>query len=117
MGKLKSLSIKKAFCLIVILTAIVVILLSTASVRICSNIRDQILLPHAYIFQPSIVQPEGNGKFTLEASGGPANGEVSEFTEQEVIIFKTAQMLIVLLPVLFSFAGIACASSVFYRIS
>ena len=60
MGKLKSLSIKKTFCLIVILTAIVVILLSAASVRICSNIRDQILLPHAFILQPSIVQPEGN---------------------------------------------------------
>lgn len=116
MGKLKSLSIKKTFCLIVILTAIVVILLSAASVRICSNIRDQILLPHAFILQPSIVQPEGNGKFTLEASGGPTNGEVSEFTNQEVIVFKTAQTLMVLLPVLFSFAGIACASSVFYRI-
>jgi len=116
MGKLKSLSIKKTFCFIVIVTAIIVILLSTASVRICSSIRDQILLPHAFIFQPSIVQPEGNGRFTLEASGGPADGGVSEFTAQEVILFKTAQTLIVLLPVLFSFAGIACASSVFYHI-
>lgn len=116
MDRLKNLSIKKAFCLIVVMTAIVVILLSAVSVRICSNVRDKILLPHAYIFQPSVVQPEGNGRFTLEASGGPANGEVSEFTDQEVIIFKSAQTLIVLLPVLFSFAGIACASSVFYRI-
>ena len=116
MDKLKNLSIKKAFCLIVILTAIVVIFLSAASVRICSNIRDQILMPRAYIFQPSVVQPEGNGKFTLDASGGPISGEASEFTEQEVITFKTAQVLIVLLPILFSFAGIACASSVFYRI-
>lgn len=116
MDRLKNLSIKKAFCLIVVMTAIVVILLSAVSVRICSNVRDKILLPHAYIFQPSVVQPEGNGRFTLEASGGPANGEVSEFTDQEVLIFKSAQMLIVLLPVLFSFAGIACASSVFYRI-
>lgn len=116
MGKLKNLSIKKTFFLIVVMTAIVVILLSTVSVRICSNVRDQILLPHAYIFQPSVVWPEENGKFTLEGSGGPSNGEVSEFTDQEVIIFKTAQTLIVLLPVIFSFAGIACASSVFYRI-
>ncbi len=116
MGKLKNLSIKKTFCLIVVVAAIVVILLSSASVRICSNIRDQILLPHAYIFQPSVVQPEGNGKFTLEASGGPENGEIFEFTNQEVIVFKTVQALIVLLPVLFSFAGIACASSIFYRI-
>ena len=52
----------------------------------------------------------------MEASGGPANGEVSEFTNQEVIVFEIAQTLMVLLPVLFSFAGIACASSIFYRI-
>ncbi|WP_322174971.1 HAMP domain-containing sensor histidine kinase [Acutalibacter caecimuris] len=116
MGKLKDLSIKKTFCLIVVITGVVVMLLSTVSVRICSKVRDQILLPHAYIFQPSVVQPEGNGKFTLEASGGPENGEVSEFTEQEVMIFNTAQAMMVLLPVLFSFAGIACASSLFYRI-
>lgn len=116
MGKLKNLSIKKTFSLIVVITAAIVIFMSTVSVRICSNVRDKILLPHAFIFQPSVVQPEGNGRFTLEASGGPANGEVPEFTDQEVILFKTAQTLIVLLPVLFSFAGIACASSVFYRI-
>ena len=116
MDRLKNLSIKKTFFLIVTVTAVAVILLSAVSVRICSNIRDQILLPHAYIFQPSVVQPEGNGKFTLDASGGSINGEVSEFTDSEKMAFKTAQALIVLLPVLFSFAGIACASSVFYRI-
>lgn len=116
MGKLKSLSIKKTFCLIVIITAIVVILLSAASVQICSNIRDQILLPHAFILQPSIVQPKENGSYTLEAGDNIPNNEAAEFTDQEVIIFNTAQTLIVLLPVIFSFAGIACASSVFYRI-
>ena len=58
MGKLRNLSIKKTFCLIVIVTAIAVVLLSAVSVRICSNIRDQILLPHAYILQPSVIQPE-----------------------------------------------------------
>ncbi len=116
MGKLKSLSIKKTFCLIVIITAIVVILLSAASVQICSMIRDRILLPHAFILQPSIVQPEENGSYTLEAGDNIPNNEAAEFTDQEVIIFNTAQTLIVLLPVIFSFAGIACASSVFYRI-
>ena len=44
------------------------------------------------------------------------DNETAGFTDQEVIIFNLSQMLIVLLPVLFSFAGIACASSVFYRI-
>lgn len=116
MGKLKNLSIRKTFFLIVVLTAIVVILLSTVSVRICSNIRDMILLPHAFVFQPSVVKPGENGSYTLEVGGNIANNEVTEFTDQEVIIFKTAQTLIVFLPVLFSFVGIACASSVFYRI-
>ena len=116
MDKLKNLSIKKTFCLIVIITAIVVILLSAASVRICSNIRDQILLPHAIIFQPSVVQPEENGRFILEAGGAITNDEPTEFTDQEVIMFKTAQTLIVLLPVIFSFVGIGCASSIFYHI-
>ncbi len=116
MGKLKSLSIKKTFCLIVIITAIAVILLSAASVQICSNIRDRILLPHAFILQPSIVRPEENGSYTLEAGGDIVDNETAGFTDQEVIIFNLSQMLIVLLPVIFSFAGIACASSVFYRI-
>lgn len=116
MGRLKGLSIKKTFCLIVIMTAIAVIFLSAVSVRICSNIRDRILLPHAFIFQPSVVQPEENGRFTLEAGGAIADREPAEYTDREVILFHAAQTLIVLLPVLFSFAGIACASSVFYRI-
>lgn len=116
MDKLKNLSIKKTFCLIVIITAVVVILLSATSVRICSNIRDQILLPHAIIFQPSVVQPEENGRFILEAGGAITNDAPAEFTDQEVIMFKTAQTLIVLLPVIFSFVGIGCASSIFYHI-
>ena len=116
MDRLKSLSIRKTFCLIVIIAAIAVILLSVASVRICSNIRDRILLPHAFILQPSIVQPEENGSYTLEAGDNIPDNEAAEFTDREAIIFNIAQTLIVLLPVFFSFAGIVCASSVFYRI-
>lgn len=62
------------------------------------------------------MQPTENGRYTLDAGDAIANSEPVEFTEQEVIIFKTAQTLIVLLPVIFSFVGIACASSLFYRI-
>ena len=90
--------------------------MSAASVQICSNIRDQILLPHAFILQPSIVQPGENGSYTLEAGDNIPNNEAAEYTDQEVIIFNIAQTLIVLLPIIFSFTGIACASSVFYRI-
>lgn len=116
MDKLDGLSIKKTFCLIVIITAIVVILLSAVSVRICSNIRDKILLPHAFIFQPSVVQPEENGRYVLEAGGAIANNQPAGFTDHEVAMFKTAQALIVLLPIVFSFVGIGCASSLFYHI-
>lgn len=116
MDKLNGLSIKKTFCLIEIMTAIVVILLSAASVRICSNIRDQILLPHAFIFQPSVVLPEENGRYVLEAGGAIANNQPAGFTDHEVIMFKTAQALIVLLPIVYSFVGIGCASSLFFHI-
>ena len=52
----------------------------------------------------------------MEAGDNIPNNEAAEYTDQEVIIFNIAQTLIVLLPVIFSFTGIACASSVFYRI-
>ena len=88
MDKLKNLSIKKTLFLIVAVTAGVVTFLSAVSVRLCSAVRDQILLSHAFILQPAVIDPEKDGSYTM----------------------------IVLLPVIFSFAGIACASSIFYRI-
>lgn len=51
----------------------------------------------------------------METGGAENNGEAYEFTDREIIIFNTAQTLIVLLPVIFSFAGIACASLLFYH--
>lgn len=116
MDKLKNLSIRKSFCLIIIVMVMAVLLLSAAAVRICSNIRDRTLLSHAFILQPSIVWPNENGSYTLEADGSDASNETAGFTGREVILFRTAQTLMVLLPVIFSFAGIACASSLFYHI-
>lgn len=116
MGKLKNLSIKKTFCLIVIMTVIIVILLSAVSVRICSDMRDRILLPHAFILQPSVVLPEENGRYILVTGGNIADNEPAGFTDQEAILFKAVSALIVLLPVIFSFAGIGFASSLFYHI-
>lgn len=116
MDKLKNLSIKKSFFLIVAVTAMMVILFSAVSVRVCSTIRDQILLSHAFILKPAVINPEDGGSYILEAEGGVTDNEPAEFTHREVIAFKTAQTLIILLPVLFSFAGIAFAGSLFYRI-
>lgn len=116
MDKLKNLSIKKTLFLIVAVTAGVVTFLSAVSVRLCSTVRDQILLSHAFILQPAVIDQEKDGSYTLEAEDGLTDNEADEYTDSEVIAFKTAQALMVLLPVIFSFAGIACASSVFYRI-
>lgn len=116
MDKLKNLSIKKTLFLIVAVTAGVVTFLSAVSVRLCSAVRDQILLSHAFILQPAVIDPEKDGSYTLEAEDGFTDNEADEYTDSEVIAFKTAQAMIVLLPVIFSFAGIACASSIFYRI-
>lgn len=116
MDKLKSLSIKKTLFLIVSITAVTVIFLSAVSVRVCSTIRDRILLSHAFIMQPAVIDPGGDGSYILEAKGGAADNEEAGYTDSEVIAFKITQILMVLLPVMFSFLGIACASSLFYHI-
>lgn len=116
MDHLKNLSVKKTFFLIVAFTAAATIFLSAASVRACSAVRDRILLSHAFIMRPAVIDPEGNGSYTLEAEDGMADNGADGFTEKEVFLFKAAQALTVLLPVMFSFAGIACAGSLFYQI-
>lgn len=116
MDKLKNLSIKKTFFLIVTIAAVVVVLLSAVSVKICSGIRDRILLSHAFIIQPAVIDTTGDGGYILEAKGGITADEETEFTDSEKAAFRTSQALIILLPVLFSFAGIACAGSLFYHI-
>lgn len=67
MDRLKSLSLKKALSLIVTITAAIVIILSVISVRICSNIHDQILLSHAFIMEPTVISPEQDGSYTISA--------------------------------------------------
>lgn len=116
MDKIKNLSLKKTFFLIVAATAVAVILLSAVSVRVCARIRDRILLSHAFIMQPAVIGPERGGGYIFEAGNGAADGEDEGFTDGEAAAFKAAQILIVLLPVAFSFAGIAGAGSLFYHI-
>lgn len=110
MDKIKNLSLKKSFFLIVTISAIIVILLSAASIRICTKVHDRILLSHAYIIESVEINPVENK--TFEFSGG-AN-DTSEYTDAELMICRTVEVLMVVLPVLFSFLGIGCAGSVFY---
>lgn len=111
MDKIKNLSLKKSFFLIVTVAAIIVICLSTVSVRICTKIHDQILLSHAYIIEPIEINPIENK--TFEFRGG-AN-DAPEYTDTELLICRITEALMVMLPVLFSFLGIGCSGSLFYR--
>ena len=112
MGKIKNLSLKKAFFLIVVIAAIVVVFLSAASIRICTKIHDQILLSHAYIIEPIEINPTESK--TFEFRGG-AN-DAPEYTDKELMLCRITEILMVVLPVIFSFLGIGCAGTVFYRL-
>ena len=116
MDRLKSLSLKKALSLIVTITAAIVIILSVISVRICSNIHDQILLSHAFIMEPTVISPEQNGSYTISAKEDNIDDNTLDYTDEELLICRVTEILMIVLPVLFSFAGIGCASSLFYHV-
>ena len=115
MGNLKSMSLKKSFCLIVFIAAMIVIVLSTAAVKICSQKHDEITVSHAFIANGALIYPE-NGRYIMEAAADDADADTTTYTDSELLICRTLEILIVLLPVLFSVLGIGCAAISFYHI-
>ena len=115
MDKLKSMSLKKSFCLIVFMVAMIVIVLSAATVQICSRKHDEITLSHAFIANGAHIYPE-NGRYIMEAPTDDPSDEDIKYTDTELLICRTMELLIVLLPVLFSVLGIGCAAACFYHI-
>ena len=116
MGKLKDMTLKKAFYLIVSVTAVVVLCLSAVSVRICSRIHDRITLSHAFRMDAAVFDYEDGGYFAMEAeTGGTEDGHM-EFTDRELWICRITEILMVFLPVLFSALGIVCAGTCFYHV-
>lgn len=115
MGKLKSMSLKKSFCLIVFIAAMIVIVLSTVAVKICSQKHDEITVSHAFIANGALIYPE-NGRYIMEAAADDADADTTAYTDSELLICRTLGILIVLLPVLFSVLGIGCAAISFYHI-
>lgn len=127
-------TLKRSFCLIVSATAVIVILLSTAAVRICSIKHDQITLSHAFVANGALIYP-GNGRYVMETAAdgtmddmadgimdGTADGTMDgikdasvEYTHNELLLCRTLELLMVLLPVLFSLSGIGCAAACFYH--
>lgn len=116
MGKLDQLSVKKSLCLIAAVTVLAAVLLSAVSVRICSGIRDRILLSHAFILPPAVISPEEDGSYRIDAAGNDQREEPAEYTGGELLLCRITQVLLVFLPIFYSFAGIGFASSVFYRV-
>lgn len=115
MDKLKSMSLKKSFCLIVSMAAMIVIALSAATVKICSRKHDEITLSHAFIANGAHIYPE-NGRYIMEAPTDDTSDDPMKYTDTELLISRTMEISIVLLPVLFSVLGIGFAAISFYHI-
>ena len=115
MGTLKSMSLKKSFCLIVFIAAMIVIVLSAVTVKICSRKHDEITLSHAFIANGTLIYPE-NGRYIMETPTGDTSDDTMKYTDTELLICRTMEILIVLLPVLFSILGIGFAAMSFYHI-
>ena len=116
MGKLEDMTLKKAFYLIVSVTVVIVLCLSAVSVRVCSRIHDRITLSHAFMMNATVFDYEGGGYGTMEVETGDTEDGPMEFTDRELWICRIMEILIVLLPVLFSVLGIVCAGTYFYHV-
>lgn len=116
MGKLKDMTLKKAFYLIVSVKAVIVLFLSAVSVRICSQIHDRITLSHAFLVDATVFDYEGGGYCTMDVETGGIEDDHFEFTSKELWICRITEILIVLLPILFSVIGIVCAGTFFYHV-
>lgn len=115
MGKLKSMTLKKAFRLIVLVTTVIVVCLSVAAVRICSRIHDKITVSHAFITNGALIEME-NGRYIMDMGNGIPTDDFVNYTETELLICQITEWLIILLPVSFSILGIGCAGTLFYHI-
>ncbi len=115
MDKLKSMSLKKAFYLIVFVTVIVVIVLSAAAVRICSKKHDEITMSHAFVVNSALIYPE-DGQYIMDIETNQMADGLMEYSDTELLLCRTMEVLMVMLPVLFSVSGIGCAAVCFYHI-
>lgn len=115
MDKLKNLSLKRAFFLIVFTAAIAVIFLSAMAVRNCARIHDRITLSHAFMASGATIEID-NGRYILDTESDTTADEPIKYTDTELLICRIMELLIVLLPVAFSIIGIGCAGTLFYHI-
>lgn len=114
MGRLKRMTLKKSFFLIVSVATIIVILLSAAAVKSCSQIHDNITLSHAFITSGAVMENE-NGRYIMSAEADCIT-DAPKYTDKELLICRMMEVLIVLLPVVFAITGIGIAGTFFYHV-
>ncbi len=115
MDTLRNMTLKKAFFLIVLVTTVIVICLSVVTVRNCSKIHDQITFSHAFVAGGAFLEIE-NGQYIMDAELNSTADESVKYTDTELLICRVMELLIVLLPVVFSITGIGCAGMFFYQV-
>ena len=134
MEKLKNMTLKKSFFLIVSAATVVVVILSAVSVRFCSNTHDRITLSHAFMTDSAaipnnagaanepgttngtvVISPDG-GWYFMETETLGTESHFAAYTPEELLLCRILELGIVLLPVSFSLAGIGCAGTFFYHV-
>lgn len=107
--------------------SVVVVALSAAAVRICTDMRDKIILSHAYIYEPdpNSTEPDIGGTYVIpptitekDEMNAPSKNtqeeDLQEFTDREKFFCHVLEALVVLLPFLFVCVGIWISGSLFY---
>lgn len=112
---LKKQSIRKSFFSIIFLVAAIVILLSICTVSICNGIRDKILLSNAFVIQPVEINQNQNGSYEIKENPVNVNNN-GDYSKKEIIACRILEILIIVIPIFFSFLGIWCAWRLFYYI-
>lgn len=120
-------SLRRAFFYYVFVMFTVVLVLSGIAVKVCINMRDEIIASHAYVYEPKFDRTgedeniDTYGYIIPPENSSEQNGEdislkkdLQEFTDKDKLLCHIFEILMVLLPFLFLCIGIWIAGSVFY---
>jgi len=128
--KQKQESIKKAFYHYIFVMFSVILILSGIAVKVCTHMRDKIIVGHAYIHEPiSDIAGENQREYTysytipkntLESNEEGTefknyqNNDLQVFTNKDKLFCHLLEILIVALPFFFLCTGIWITGSIFY---
>lgn len=120
-------SLRRAFFYYVFVMFTVVLVLSGTAVKVCINMRDEIIASHAYVYEPRFDRTgedeniDTYGYIIPPENSSEQNGEdislkkdLQEFTDKDKLLCHIFEFLMVLLPFLFLCIGIWIAGSIFY---